>query len=76
MEVPAHATRHESDEFCIARFVTRVGLVNVGVVADLPAAKAYIKKLTARTAGEYVVYRQKDGRVIARAGPKSPRRKS
>jgi hypothetical protein len=69
-------TSNSTDEFCIARFVTRVGLVNVGVVADLPAAKAYIKKLTARTAGEYVVYRQKDGRVIARAGPKSPRRKS
>jgi hypothetical protein len=69
-------TSNSTDEFCIARFVSRVGLVNVGAVADLPAAKACIKKLTARSAGEYVVYRQKDGRVIARAGPKSPRRKS
>jgi hypothetical protein len=47
--------------------VSKIGIVNVGAMPDLEAAKAQIKSLAVNEPGEYVVYRRNDGRVIAKA---------
>jgi hypothetical protein len=60
----------KSEEFCIARLVSEVGLVQIAAMSDLHAAKVYVKKLTAHTAGEYVVYRRNDGGVVAKTRTK------
>jgi hypothetical protein len=71
---PVPRTRKPTKEFCIARLVGNVGLVNVGVKPDLKGANAHIKLLAVSEREKYVVYRQIDGRVLARAGRKSRRK--
>jgi hypothetical protein len=61
---PLHSVTHE---FCIARMVTKFGLLTVAATHGLRAAKARLEQLTEAWPGEYVVYLRDTGRVIAKA---------
>jgi hypothetical protein len=56
-----------TNKFCIARMVTKFGLLTVGATRGLRAAKARVEELTASWPGNYVVFLRDTGRVVAKA---------
>lgn len=56
-----------TNEFCIARMVTKFGLVTIGATRGLRAAKARLEELTEAWPGDYVVFLRNTGRVVAKA---------
>jgi hypothetical protein len=61
---PLHS---RTNEFCIARMVTKVGLLTIGATRGLRAAKARLQELTEAWPGDYVVFLRDTGRVVAKA---------
>jgi hypothetical protein len=55
-----------TSEFCIGRMVSKIGLLRIAATRDLRAAKARIEELTESWPGDYVVFRQSTGRVVAK----------
>jgi hypothetical protein len=62
-------------EFCIARMVSKIGLLRIGVTRDLRAAKTRMEELVESWPGEYVVFRQSTGRVVAKTSGERSRRR-
>jgi hypothetical protein len=62
-----------TSEFCIGRMVSKIGLMRIAVMRDLRAAKARIEELTESWPGDYVVFHQSTGRVVAKANSNFPR---
>jgi hypothetical protein len=56
-----------TNEFCIGRMVTKVGLLTIGAARGLRAAKARMEELTESWPGDYVVFLRNTGRVVAKA---------
>lgn len=56
-----------TDEFCIGRMVSEIGLLKMGVASDLRAARTRMKELTGSWPGDYVVFHRNTGRVVAKA---------
>jgi hypothetical protein len=56
-----------TNEFCIGRMVTEVGLLTIGAARGLRAAKARMEELTESWPGDYVVFLRNTGRVVAKA---------
>ena len=56
-----------TNEFCIARMVTKFGLITIGATRGLRAAKARLEELTEAWPGDYVVFLRNTGRVVAKA---------
>jgi len=66
---PIYPTAFSSaaDQFCLGRMINTIGLITIGIVTDLRAAKARINELTRRQPGTYIVFHRNTGRVVARA---------
>jgi hypothetical protein len=72
MELPYGAAFDPgTNQFGIARMVSKIGLLTIGAMADLRAAKARAKQLTESWPGEYIVFNRNTGFVVAKAGNKS-----
>jgi hypothetical protein len=56
-----------SDEFCIGRMVTNIGLTKIAATDDLRAARIRVEELIKAWPGEYVVFQKSDGSVVAKA---------
>jgi hypothetical protein len=56
-----------TNEFCIARMVTKFGLLRIGATRGLRAAQARLEELTKSWPGDYVVFLRNTGRVVAKA---------
>jgi hypothetical protein len=56
-----------SDEFCIGRMVTNIGLTKIAATDDLRTARIRVKELIKAWPGDYVVFQKSDGSVVAKA---------
>ena len=76
MEIPRVLPLNDGmNEFCIARMVSKIGLLRIGVTRDLRAAKTRMEELIESWPGEYVVFRQSTGRVVAKTSGERPGRR-
>jgi hypothetical protein len=62
---PSRCTAH-TDEYCFGRMVTKIGLITIGSMTSVRAARARIKKMTQSCPGEYIVFHRKTGRVVVK----------
>lgn len=67
----AAALSSVTEKFCFGRMITKIGLVRIGVMTDLRAAKARTKELSQVWPGEYVIFCRDTGRVVAKASSES-----
>jgi hypothetical protein len=53
--------------FRICKVLGKVALIEVEAVSDLESAKTHLKNIAASCPGEYVIFSNKTGKVVAKA---------
>jgi hypothetical protein len=64
MDTP-YSTSNSSTTYCLGRMVGKVGIARIGIVVSLEAAEARMKEIIETCPGQYIVFCQRTGRVVA-----------